>query len=76
MNNSFEISWIALCRIFSTLEKRGYEKNLESTLMSLYNQCSKEQKNKLQELYPELVIKIKEAMMKSAGYKDSVMDDA
>lgn len=76
MNNSFEISWVSLCRIFGTLAKRGYEKNLESTLMWLYNQCSKEQKNKLKELYPELVKEIKEAMMKSEGYKDSVMDGA
>jgi hypothetical protein len=55
MKNNFEISWVALCRIFGALGKEEYDEKLNSTLLSLYNQCSKEQKSKLEELYPELI---------------------
>ncbi|MEH7299923.1 hypothetical protein [Neobacillus drentensis] len=66
MKNTFEISWVALCRIFGTLDKDEYDEKLNSTLLSLYNQCSNEQKNKLEELYPELIKRISEAMINTS----------
>lgn len=55
----FGLSWVSLCRLFRLASMVDYSEIPESTFKYLFSQCSAEEKQRLYELFPELIEKLK-----------------
>lgn len=71
----FGVSWIGVCRIFKLASEANYKDVPRSTLCHLFYQCSFEEKQKLKELFPDLINNMQKDMKHSDFYKNHVIED-
>lgn len=71
----FTFSWISLCRIFKLASEVDYKNVPESAFCHLFYQCVPEEKQKLKELFPELIENIQNHMKDNDFYKRHVVED-